>query len=451
MRNKMKNFAFEGFRLHKDLRYWDFPEHFSLEITNRCNLRCSHCFQSHFSFPRGDLKKGVWERLKGHLGQVRSVSLSGAGEPLVAADFVSFFEECKRLGLVVGFTTNAIFLEKHLERLVGRLDQLFVSIDAIAEEIYRRRRGVSPAPVLRALRKLHALKRNRKTERPEIFFITVLNRENVAELPSLVELAAQVGAAGIYAYHQIFYTEEAFRKSSLWFARELYDRILRRALLRAQKLGVTLIHPGSFDGEIPPHSATRSYLVPEGNGFRCNWIFHTFTVSWNGFVQACCFCDRLFMGNVFREDLWEIWNGPTYRYLRLRFLRNERPPECQNCQFLQVFSLHQREAFLCPHYPERLYSEKALLPASGFSLRAAEDLYRQGLAALQEGQPETAAKLFSRILERESLYFEAANALGVAFAILGKRERAEETFREALKLFPKEPSISHNLKMLSVR
>ena len=439
----------DGYFLFRNLRYWGRPSHLTLEVTNRCNLRCSHCFQSHFSFPRGDLRPEVWEAVKKDIPQVKGVSLSSAGEPLLARDFEKYLSFCEAQGIPVGITTNAQLLEPFLERLVGRLSQLNVSLDALSEEGYRRRRGASPAPVIRALRGLKALKEARGTKLPHLSFIVVLNRENVGELLDIIRFATEVGAQQVYAYHQLFYEEEEFQAKSLFLAQEEFDTVLREALYLAQKLGLELIHPGSFDGEIAPHPATEAYLSREKPSFFCRWIFETTTVSWNGFVQACCFCDRLFMGKLPKESLEEVWNGPAYRYLRLSFLAGRLPKECANCQFLQVVT-HRKEAFLCPHREEDLYQESALLRPEGLPLREAEALYQEGLFLLEAAGPEKAFEVFLRLAEREPLYFEALNAAAVCLALLGKPHRAREFLEKALSLFPGEEILSHNLRQLAL-
>lgn len=441
-------FSYGDFLLFSDLAYWDRPQHLSIEVTNRCNLRCTHCFQSYFSFPRGDLLPEVWKKIQPELPYLRSVSLSSAGEPLLTPNFQQYLETCLDFGISVGFTTNAHLLENWLERLVGRLRFLSVSLDAISEEGYRLRRRASLRPVVSALRRLKVLKEASGTKYPELSLIVVLNRENVSELPDLVRFGGEIEARYLYVYHQIFYSEEEFRHKSLWFDKKSYDLFLKEALRQASRRQVKLIHPGSFGGEIPPHPATSAYLTATPNGFFCQWIFNTSTVSWNGFVQACCFCDRLFMGTLLKDDLFSVWNGPAYRFLRLQFLKRQVPTECRNCQFLQVVSLN-RNVFLCPHREENFYHERALLlPKSSLSYRLAEKYYQRGLSLLHKGNFEGASKEFSILVEKEPLYFEGLNALAVSLALQGKKYRARELLAEALNIFPREKTISQNWRIL---
>jgi len=449
MKQSLKNtFIHKRFFLFKDLRYWSLPTHLTVEVTNRCNLRCSHCFQSHFSFPRGDLKPEVWEKVKKVLNQVKSVSLSSAGEPLLAKKFREYFLYCSSLNLPVSFTTNAQLLENWLEFLVGRLTQLNVSLDALSESAYRQRRGVSPKKAIRALKRLKALKDLQKTNLPEISLIVVLNQENVDELIPLIRFAAEIGAVNVWAYHQIFYSAEEFKAKSLFFTPEKADKTIKAALKLAEELKVEFIHPGTFDGEVAPHSATSHYLTRKGEKFFCQWIFNTTTVSWNGFVQSCCFCDRLFTGSLLEEDFSEIWNGPAYRYLRLRFLQGNPPPECQNCQFWQVLSLDEK-AFLCPHKEKALYRREALIfKENRLNLREAERLYQKGLSLLVQEEYEAAYEIFMKIWKQENLYFEALNAAGVCLALMGQKEKACETLIGTLAIFPEEELVHHNWRQL---
>jgi len=436
---------YEGFFLFDNLEYWPLPEHLSLEVTNRCNLRCSHCFQSHFEFPRGDLRPEVWDKIKSLLVQIPSVSLSSAGEPLLASHFREMFLFVKGSAKKVSLTTNAHLLDKFLDLFVGSLDELNVSLDAVDEKLYFARRKAPLQKVVSNLKALEKEKRQKGTPLPRLSFIVVLNRENIGNLPEIVAFASQVGAESVIAYHQIFYTQEAFLARSLFWTPELYDRYLKEALLVAQKAKVTLIHPGTFDGEIPPHPATAGYLSGTPERPFCSWIFKTASVSWNGFVQACCFCDRLLMGRIPEEDFKALWNGPAYRLLRLSFYQGKVPGECRNCQFFQVLSLKEEKAFLCPHREGSFYQEEALLiPAPTLRWEKASVLYQEGLNSFLREDWGAAAKIFEKIRDREPSYFEALNALAVSFYFLGKKERARELIKEACVLFPQEKKLFHN-------
>jgi len=65
----------------------------------------------------------------------------------------------------------------------------------------------------------------------------------------------------------------------------------------------------------------------------CDHVESTLTIRWNGDVVACCYdlTSQLVLGNVLRESLDEIWNGPGYQSLRKRIAERDFPHPCVNC------------------------------------------------------------------------------------------------------------------------
>jgi radical SAM protein with 4Fe4S-binding SPASM domain len=438
-----------GYKVHSDLYYWDMPQGVSLEITSRCNLKCNHCFQYWFDFPKGDMADELLKDVLTQLEGVKEVGLSSAGESLISPQFAKVWNALKKRNFFLHLTTNALVLDRWIDEFVGRLDYLGVSLDAVTPEVYKRRRGVDPLPALNALKRLYAEKERRGENKPVVAVICVLNRENVEDVPNVVKFCSEAGIGEIYLYLQIFYSEEDLRKRSLIFRKSLYDKMLKETVKLANDLGIEVVHPGTFDGSLSPHPALASFLEGTVDNFTCKTIFRSATVTWNGYVQACCFADRLLMGNLRQESFKNIWNGTAYRKLRKFFMKKKVPGECHRCLFLQSLDINDIRAHFCPHREGAFYSDRALFPASEVDFERLDALYREGVSLLAKGNFSEAMNVLSEAnkMDLENLFFEIDNALAVTLSLSGNTVAAREIICGLSYVV--DEVVTHNMHLLS--
>jgi len=66
----------------------------------------------------------------------------------------------------------------------------------------------------------------------------------------------------------------------------------------------------------------------------CWWIWHSLVITWDGNVVPCCRDPKAkyIMGNIFKNDLKDIWNNKKYKMFRKQILTNQKNiPICQLC------------------------------------------------------------------------------------------------------------------------
>jgi len=262
----------DAFELHPDLLSSGLPRRLILEVTSRCNLACTHCFQTYFNFPRGDMTPELFERLKPWMRRIGKVDLSSAGEPLLSPHFFAYLDWCLGEGLETGFTTNGSLLGRFAEALAGRNANICLSIDASTEAVYRKRRGADFGRLKENVERLRAASARKAGPFPLKRLIFAASRQNVRDLPGLVSLAHEWGVPSVVCFHQVFYWRSALQEDSLFHDQALYDAMLAEACLRARDLGIDLLHAGSFDGAIPPHPAAADYYQGTAADFDCRWI-----------------------------------------------------------------------------------------------------------------------------------------------------------------------------------
>lgn len=186
----------------------ELPNEIGLQLTNRCNLRCQHCFQwnetgFHHSFDelrrKEDLDIGIIERVLRDTRPARSDVYLWGGEPLVYSHWdrlIDLLEADSRWTVVC---TNGIGLDKRLESLaqIGRHLVCLVSVDGLEEhnDAIRGRKTFR-----RAVTGIEALIQARRAGRfeGEVSVSAVLSAELIPQLIEFVEYFDRLGVNTLY-------------------------------------------------------------------------------------------------------------------------------------------------------------------------------------------------------------------------------------------------------------
>ena len=114
-----------------------------VSLTDRCNLRCSYCMPVDSTFMEESelLTPLDYHSIIGDLVDLglKEVRLTG-GEPMMRKQFAEIVRQIAKLPLnKISITTNAIFLNRHLETLLENgVESINVSLDSLDEEKFRR-------------------------------------------------------------------------------------------------------------------------------------------------------------------------------------------------------------------------------------------------------------------------------------------------------------------------
>ena len=131
----------------------------NLELTNRCNLKCSFCPTGNGLMvrPRGHMDPEVFERALSNAGPLEFVLLFQWGEPLLHPQFAELARRARDHGARTLVTTNGTLLDRRrVDALLDAgLDRVTVSVDGDAET-HERVRGVSLERTMGAVERLVA-------------------------------------------------------------------------------------------------------------------------------------------------------------------------------------------------------------------------------------------------------------------------------------------------------
>ena len=315
------------------------PDKVQIEPVGKCNLNCRMC-------PGGIRRKGkqafmpleMFEGLLNQFKQAREIQLQGLGEPMLHPSFTQFIDLAAQRGLKVGTATNLTLLsEKIANSLVsGALDSLAVSIESPSETTYGWlcREG-RLTEVLSNLEMLLARRDSAGTGKPRVTVTSYIMRENMAQLPQLVELAGSLGADAFTAENLPGTMEEPalprnyrpVRDFVAWQMPTAEDKlVLKESFGKARNAG----RKNGVEVTLPPLRPGRN-----GNGKKdCDWPWREAFVSSSGKMMPCPNVgtpDRSHMGDAASEGVASVWNGPRFSDFRNRLSEGDPPEICRHC------------------------------------------------------------------------------------------------------------------------
>lgn len=228
--------------------------------------------------------------------------LHGFGESLVHPEFARFMRYAVDKGVNAGLSINPLMLTDDTARaLIGaRPAHLYFALDGHDDASFERIRGVPRAYT-------------KSKER-------------------LLAFLAAKQAAGLKTKTTLVMIDFPRNRESIEAVREEWSQVP----------GLDHFMPKTFttwDGTAPDvRELVKDCLPQVGREVTCAVPWHNLTVTWDGDVTACCldYDKKQVVGNVERQTLAEIWNGPEIRSLRAQFIANDvTSPLCRNCDHLR--------------------------------------------------------------------------------------------------------------------
>ncbi len=313
------------------------------EVANRCNSKCATCpltFSPQEAARQLSLEE--FKHLADQLPDLRRAVLQGIGEPLLNRDLAPMIAHLKSRGVYVVFNTNAALLthRRQLELIDSGLDELRVSLDSSTPETYLKVRGI---PVFdRVVANLGEMVRTRQirhAHNPRISIWMTGLRENLHELPEVIDLAGRLGVDEVYLQRMVFWGEglavsdQSIYPGGVTGAHEL-EEVIAEAERRAERHGV-----GFRGADARPPRASIVERAPEHEPWRaCSRPLRLAYITAQGTALPCCiapFTDAPFesirLGNYLRDGVANVWNGEAYATFRQQLYSSDPPAACRNC------------------------------------------------------------------------------------------------------------------------
>jgi AdoMet-dependent heme synthase len=318
------------------------------EVTRSCNLNCVHCRAAAQRGPyAGELNTEASIALIDQISSFsKPVVILTGGEPLLREDIFELAGYGTARGLRMVMAPNGTLLSAEKVRRLKEcgIQRVSISLDGAGPETHDRFRQVAGA-FSGALRGIELLKAGGM----EFQINTTVTQRNFSELPAVLELAVQLGAAA----HHIFlhvptgrgrglegetFTAADYEKILHWFYEQREKVPLQLKATCAPHYYRILRQRSAAEGKkITPHThgleaMTRGCLG--GIGF-C-FISHTGDIQPCGYLEVCS-------GSVKTQSIQEIWEGsPVFQRLRDFSSYSGR---CGRCEYVRVCGGCRARAF----------------------------------------------------------------------------------------------------------
>jgi len=314
------------------------PAHAEIDITDRCNVACYFCNQQDVR-TKQQISYEHLVRLIDELAEngLKSVRLSGGGDPLAHRDFGRVLDHLHERGIVVdNLTTNAALLTPEIARRLTeyRAREVVVSLNAVEPADYARMMQVVPAVFDRVLANIRGLVAARGASPfPAVVVQFLLDRQNFRQLVRMYELGRSLSPDRIAVNLVLNIPGQRFDPSLLLRLedgdqlRPLFEDILRRDREAALLQMYFPIHEWNAmiaaiksDQDHPAESP----LFPTASSFQekngqCFFGWYTATIRGNGDLYPCCLLmlpDYAPLGNALNGRFVDHWNGPAFGRLR---------------------------------------------------------------------------------------------------------------------------------------
>jgi MoaA/NifB/PqqE/SkfB family radical SAM enzyme len=319
------------------------PRELYLESTNRCNELCDQCPRTHLGREaQRDLSLHEVMRISCQLPALERVVLHGLGEPLLNPQLPAIVAHLRGRGAYVLFNSNATALSARMGRALieAHLNELRVSLDGARPETYARVRGVNAKTLPKVIRNIADFMRLRDAlgaTLPRVSLWFTAMRENLPELPYLVEIARETSVREIYVQRLIYFGAGLAREDQALFrhARAEEVALIAETARRCAEAGIAFQATGATTPlAYITQGAERSHR-PWGGCQRPHKLAY---ITATGNVFSCCFAPfhpgpsaTRILGNVFERPFAEIWNGPRYQAFRTAFASDQPWDQCAGC------------------------------------------------------------------------------------------------------------------------
>lgn len=302
------------------------PSVVDIEPNVTCNLSCEMCQVTTWNRSVPDLDPEDFSLFLDKIPALTRIKLQGMGEPFLNKGVFDLISYADGKDIFVQTTSNGTMLDEKLCRRIvnSGLDQISISVDGASAETYGKIRGKGNFE--RVIGNIERLVSTRgKSKTPKITIRMVGMKENIHELPAMVELCDSLKVDEFTLQHDLCFwgKEEWLQKlaGKVLSDDETIERYIEEAGASAGGLGL----------DFHCHRSDR-YGVAEG--IICPWPWESIYITSDGYICPCCIVPDprvVNFGNLHELNFNDIWNGDEYRRFRGRHRSGDIPDFCKGC------------------------------------------------------------------------------------------------------------------------
>ncbi|MEV7870538.1 radical SAM protein [Streptomyces sp. NPDC088124] len=347
------------------------PREVSMQLTYRCNLRCTHCYQwNDQGFfhdyskekQRTELDIDVVDRVLRATDERRAKVFMWGGEPLMHSKFGDIAALLARTPRTVVMCTNGLLVERNLPHLLslGPGLNLLVSLDGLdTDHEALRGRGTFPRTI-RNIKTLLDLQRSGEYQ-GEVSISCMVSNETVGKMYEFMEWAEELGVNTVYFQFPWYISppvaesmdrlyEECFAwlnppppgATPTWHS---YTYRLKPELIDVLKDSMTRLAARTwrvrirYQPQLEVDEVSDFILgspAPAQQRNRCLAVSNRLEVHADGKVSSCKFFPEFIVGDLYENSVEEVWQSETFRKVREVLRGTGLMPVCSKCILLYL-------------------------------------------------------------------------------------------------------------------
>jgi radical SAM protein with 4Fe4S-binding SPASM domain len=347
------------------------PDEISLQLTFRCNLRCSHCYQwNEQGFfrdwsterQRTELDIGIIEQVLAATAENRAKLFLWGGEPLMHTKFGEVAKLLQRYPRTVNMCTNGLLFGRKIDDMlaIGEDLNLLVSLDGLGDDHEALRGKGTFLRTVRNIETMLELKRSGQFN-GELSLSCMVSHVNVGKMYEFMEWAEDLGVNSVYFQFPWYISEEVatamdavYQENFSWLQPHTgTDRptwhsytyrlppeelpvlrdSMRRLAERTWRVRVRY-QPQLEEDEISDFILGTSR--PAQRRSKCLAVSNRLEVHADGNVSSCKFFPEFVVGNLYDTEVLDLWQSTAFRKIRTSLAENGMMPVCSKCILLYL-------------------------------------------------------------------------------------------------------------------
>jgi radical SAM protein with 4Fe4S-binding SPASM domain len=272
-----------------------YPREINLETTNFCNLRCISCPQrGEMTRKKGFMKMDLFKKIINESsGNVRNIQLHLFGEPLLHPDIIPQLVYAKKKGIALSIFTNGALLNEKLSKALSKYaERVVISFNGATKETYEKiQKGSNFEKTMKQIAAFLSYVKKHKGCNVKLKFLQMGENEKEAK-----------------------------------------DFLKQWGHYRARNINVTVVKEHDWAGQLSNLPSWEEHLKKR---YPCFLLWKAMAIGWNGDVGLCCYDFNFpyIVGNLNKQTIKEVWNGPEQRRIREIHLsgNTKKLSLCKNC------------------------------------------------------------------------------------------------------------------------
>lgn len=319
------------------------PRTVDIEITPRCNLRCSYCY--YFNNPGesySELSTEEWLKFFDELGRccVMNVTLSG-GEPFIREDLKELLSGIVKNRMRFSLLSNGGLIDNEIASYIastGRCDQVQISIDGSFAEVHDTCRGKGAFEG--ATRGIQILQKHGISVGVRL----TLHHQNVDDIEAVSDFLLNTLNLPSFSVNAASYLG-SFREKKDEIGLSLDERYrAMTSLLKAREK-----HSGRINAQAGPLADADTWRLMEearlsgappfprgGELTGCGCVFNRMAVRTDGSMVPCMLLPHLVLGKINSDSLQNVWQHSEI-LAAMRDRNNTRLEDseyCKDCPYI---------------------------------------------------------------------------------------------------------------------